>query len=224
MSPLLPANCGFDAGWSPFFRQKFAGQVLKSIRLHFAEHSKSGDLVVTANGLEGGPIYGLSAPLRNAIAQHGFVECRLDLLPGKTPEAILAAIAAPRGARSLASHLQSRVGITGVKAGLLRECAPQAAFQDMPMLAAVIKSLPLRLLAPRPLAEAISSAGGVEFSGLNQRLMLSEMPGVFCAGEMLDWEAPTGGYLLTGCLASGRIAGQGVLAWFAAQHRQIATM
>ncbi|HJV83427.1 NAD(P)/FAD-dependent oxidoreductase, partial [Noviherbaspirillum sp.] len=155
----------------------------------------------------------LSSHLRDAIAVHGEATLTLDLVPGKSLQRVIDEVAHPRGSRSMASHLQSRVGLRGVKAGLLRELASKEEYADPQRLAQAIKSLPLKLVAPRPIDEAISSAGGVAFEALDARLMLRALPGVFCAGEMLDWEAPTGGYLLTGCFASGRAAGLGVAAW-----------
>ncbi len=218
VAPLRPANCGFDVGWSDFFRTHCAGQPVKNIVAacvaeNGERHARPGDLTITASGVEGGPIYALSAWLREAIATHGAATLEIDLLPGRDAAAVLAETARPRGARSLASHLQGRLGIRDAKAKLLRECLPAATFADPVRLAAALKALPLRLCAPRPLAEAISTAGGVCFEALDATLMLRALPGVFCAGEMLDWEAPTGGYLLTACLASGRAAGHGALAW-----------
>lgn len=217
VASLRPANCGFDVGWSDHFRERFAGHPLKSVVLSFTDaagvtHRKQGDCVVTATGLEGGLIYAMSSLLRDEIAASGSALIHLDLAPGKERSRVLEEVSHPRGSRSMSSHLQSRVGIKGVKSGLLRECAA-ADFSDAARLAAAIKALPLRLVAPRPLEEAISSAGGVTFEALDSKLMLRALPGVFCAGEMLDWEAPTGGYLLTACFASGRAAGKGVLDW-----------
>jgi uncharacterized flavoprotein (TIGR03862 family) len=218
VATLQPANCGFDVAWSEHFRSRFAGSPVKSVALSFRdaaghEHQRRGEFVVTANGIEGGAIYAMSAGLRDAIAANGDVTLQVDLLPDRSAQRVLADVAHPRGARSMASHLQSRVGIAGVKAGLLRECATREEYADPARLAAAIKALPLRLVSPRPLDEAISSAGGVEFAGLDARLMLRALPGTFCAGEMLDWEAPTGGYLLTACFASGRTAALGALEW-----------
>ena len=222
VAPLRPANCGFDVDWSEHFRSRFAGEPVKSVALSFRDgdgkmQSRRGEFVVTATGVEGGLIYALSAPLRDAIAAQGGATIYVDLAPDKTPERVLGEVAHPRGARSMASHLQSRAGIAGVKAALLRECAAQDDYAEPARLAAAIKALPLRLVAPRPLDEAISSAGGVMFEALDARLMIRRLPGVFCAGEMLDWEAPTGGYLLTACFASGRAAGLGVLDWLRAR-------
>jgi uncharacterized flavoprotein (TIGR03862 family) len=210
---LRPANCGFDVPWSDHFREKFAGQPVKTVTAMFDGKARPGEFVITAHGIEGSLIYSFSADLCDAIERDSGATLTLDLAPGKSLERLMQEIAHPRGARSMASHLQSRAGIAGVKAGLLRECASKADYADPARLAAAIKSLRLRLVAPRPLDEAISSAGGVMAAALDAQLMLKALPGVFCAGEMLDWEAPTGGYLLTACFASGRAAGQGALAW-----------
>jgi uncharacterized flavoprotein (TIGR03862 family) len=210
---LRPANCGFEVAWSDHFREKFAGQPVKTVTAMFDGNVRQGEFVVSRHGVEGSLIYAFSAALRDVIEHDGCATLRLDLAPGKSLERLTQEIAHPRGARSMASHLQSRAGIAGVKAGLLRECATKEDFADPVRLAAVIKALPLRLVAPRALDEAISSAGGVTAAALDAQLMLKALPGVFCAGEMLDWEAPTGGYLLTACIASGRAAGQGALAW-----------
>ena len=222
VAPLQAANCGFDAAWSDHFRTRCAGEPVKSVTgkcidVDGIEHTRQGEFVVTESGVEGGLIYALSAFLRDRITVDGRATLTLDLLPGKPAERVAAEVAHPRGARSLSSHLQSRVGITGVKAGLLREALSKDDYADLPTLAATIKSLPLTLIAPRPIDEAISSAGGVRFDALDDQLMLQKMPGVFCAGEMLDWEAPTGGYLLTGCFASGSTAGLGALHWLREQ-------
>ncbi len=214
VAPLRPANCGFDVAWSAHFRERFAGHPVKPVAAGLAgEALRHGEFVITELGLEGGLIYALSAQLRDRIEQTGNAELHLDLLPQWPAEKVTAEVARPRGARSLSSHLQSRLGLKGVKAGLLRECLSSADMGDSARLAAAIKALPIRLVAPRPLAEAISSAGGVRFAEMDERFMLKARPGVFCAGEMLDWEAPTGGYLLTACLATGRAAGSGALAW-----------
>ncbi|MFZ2301104.1 MAG: TIGR03862 family flavoprotein [Gallionella sp.] len=218
VAPLRPANCGFDVGWSTHFSEKFAGHPLKSVSVSFTDaaghsHSRRGDVMVTASGVEGGPIYALSAMLRDEIEARGEAVIHIDLVPGKTLLRLIAEIDHPRGSRSMSSHLQSRANIRGVQTGLLRELLPKSDFDHPERLASAIKSLPLRLIAPRPLDEAISSAGGVEFEALDEHLMARALPGVFCAGEMLDWEAPTGGYLLTVCFASGHHAGRGALDW-----------
>jgi hypothetical protein len=224
IAPLVPANCGFDVagGWSEHLRTRFAGQPLKTVALCFTDadgraHERRGELMLSDTGIEGSLVYALSAPLRDTIAAQGAVEVRLDLAPDKTLERVVAEVAHPRGARSLSSHLQSRAGIKGAKMALLREILPAERLNDPAALANAIKSLSLTLSAPRPLDEAISSAGGVRFGGLDEHLMLRDLPGVFCAGEMLDWEAPTGGYLLTACFASGRVAGQGALNYLASR-------
>lgn len=223
---LRPANCGFDVGWSEHFRSRFAGHPLKSVAATFTDQEgvalrRQGEFMITATGVEGSLIYALSARLRDEIEAAGAAVLYLDLLPGRELPFVIAELARPRGSRSMASHLQSRLGIKGVKAGLLRECVPAQDFADPARLGAAIKALPVRLIAPRPLDEAISSAGGVTFEALDERLMIRSLPGVFCAGEMLDWEAPTGGYLLTACFASGRAAGLGVLAWFEGETQKL---
>ena len=214
-APLRPANCGFDIAWSPHFRERFAGQALKTISVRTTPEAAAlrGEAMISSHGIEGSVIYAVSAELREAIAAQGSTTLYLDLAPDKSAERIAAELLHPRGSRSMASHLQSRSGIHGVKAGLLREVLGAAGYADAALLARTVKQLPLTLCAPRPLAEAISSAGGVCFEALDEHLMLRQRPGIFCAGEMLDWEAPTGGYLLTGCFASGARAGNGVLRW-----------
>ncbi|MBW0238616.1 TIGR03862 family flavoprotein [Pseudomonas sp. D1HM] len=218
LAALQASNCGFDVeGWSELLRNKFAGAPLKNIALAL-EHStpRLGECVITASGIEGSLIYAWSAPIREAINQQGAATILIDLLPGKAVDKIRAALAKPRGSRSMSKHLHSQLGLDGVKAALLRELCPASSFNDPELLAKAIKALPLKLLKARPLDEAISTAGGVRFEALDEKLMLKQLPGVFCAGEMLDWEAPTGGYLLTGCFASGRAAGVGVLSWLTA--------
>ena len=215
LAPLQPSNCGFEvAGWSEVLRNKFAGAPLKNIALALEHHSpRLGECVITASGIEGSLIYAWSAPIREAINQQGAATVLIDLLPGKAVDNVEKALAKPRGSRSMSKHLHSQLGLDGVKAALLRELAPAECFTSPAQLARAIKALPLQLITPRPLDAAISSAGGVPFEALDEHLMLKQLPGVFCAGEMLDWEAPTGGYLLTGCFASGRAAGLGVLSW-----------
>jgi uncharacterized flavoprotein (TIGR03862 family) len=215
VAPLKPANCGFDVAWSEHFSQRFAGQPVKPVVASVAGRRQQGEFNITASGIEGGLIYALSAPLRDALETTGNATLHLDLAPGKTLERLRADLARPRGRDSLANHLRRRAGIEGVKAGLLRELLPFLASTATDELAAAIKHLPLPVTATRPLDEAISTAGGVAFEALNENLMLRDLPGVFCAGEMLDWEAPTGGYLLTGCFATGRAAGEGACAWMA---------
>lgn len=222
VTPLRPANCGFEVAWSEHLRQRHAGQPVKTVRASFnahdgESHSLDGEFMLTAHGVEGGLIYAFSAALRDAIELDGSATLTIDLAPGRSLERLRRDLESGRGRDSLANHLRRRCGIEGVKAALLREVASPAEMQHAPQLAALIKALPLRLHAPRPLDEAISSAGGVAFPALDEALMLKELPGIFCAGEMLDWEAPTGGYLLTACMASGRHAAQGALDWLARQ-------
>jgi uncharacterized flavoprotein (TIGR03862 family) len=223
LAPFRPANCGFDSNWSAFLREHFAGQPVKPVVATFTDsrgttHQRQGEFVLTSSGVEGGLIYALSAPLRDAIEQTGQALLFLDLLPGHESQRVIDEVSKPRGSRSISSHLQSRLGLKGVKMALLNERLSRDQIGDPLTLARTIKALPLQLIAPRPLEEAISSAGGVVFEALDQQLMIKTLPGVFCAGEMLDWEAPTGGYLLTGCLASGHAAGQGALNWIRQNH------
>ncbi len=219
VAPLKPANCGFDVGWSEHFSSRHAGEPLITVAIaasdaHGVEHKRQGQFVVTASGVEGSLVYALSADLRAQIEAAGTATIYLDLLPDFSEQKVRNEVLRPRGARSMASHLQSRLGIKGVKSGLLRECLSKDEFGDGERLAAAIKRLPLVLRAPRPIDEAISSAGGVRFDAIDPAsAMLRALPGVFVAGEMVDWEAPTGGYLLTACFASGRAAARGVLDW-----------
>ncbi len=210
-----PAPAG---GWTPHFVERFAGQPFKSVAITFAgsdgrSFARRGEFVATATGVEGSLVYAASALLRDEIAAQGAATFHLDLLPDRTPERVLAEVRHPRGARSLSSHLKSRLGLDGIKAGVLHELLDKDAMANPEVLAAAIKALPITVTAPRPLDEAISTAGGVPFEALDAHLMLAALPGVFCAGEMLDWEAPTGGYLLTACMASGVAAAQGALAF-----------
>ncbi|WP_460161335.1 TIGR03862 family flavoprotein [Pseudomonas sp. S2_B10] len=215
LAPLQPSNCGFEVqAWSELMVSKFAGAPLKNIAIGLNDDiPRLGECVITATGIEGSLIYALSAPIREEINRYGAAVIHIDLLPGRPVDKLQAALSKPRGSRSMAKHLHSQVGIDGVKAALLRELTDAETFADPALLAQAIKALPLTLVKTRPLDEAISSAGGVRFEAMDERLMLKALPGVFCAGEMLDWEAPTGGYLLTGCFASGRAAGLGIVQW-----------
>lgn len=223
LAPLLPANCGFDVGWSEHISGRFAGAAVKSVSLALAPDApgRLGEFVITASGIEGSLIYTVAPTLRDRIASTGSAMLFLDLIPDRSLERIKADLALPRAGRSWSNHLRVRLGLAGVKAALLRECAPPGSFDEIARLALAIKQLPLVVQACRPIAEAISSAGGVKREGLDHALMLQQLPGVFCAGEMLDWEAPTGGYLLTASLASGRGAAAGVLARLAERHSAI---
>jgi uncharacterized flavoprotein (TIGR03862 family) len=215
VEPLRPSNCGFNVGWTPHFRERFDGQPVKSVVLSCKDFRQQGEFIVTREGVEGGLIYSVSALLRDEIAARGQAVMLLDLAPDRSAEWLTGRLSRPRGPRTMASHLEKTIGLKGVKAGLLREFVSKEDIAQPERLASFIKSLPVPLLSPRPLEEAISSAGGVRFESLDEHLMLRSRPGVFCAGEMLDWEAPTGGYLLTACFASGYIAGHGVLNWLA---------
>ncbi|KAF1047173.1 TIGR03862 family flavoprotein [Xylophilus sp.] len=208
-----PTTAPAAAGWTPFFAERFAGQPFKSVAIRFGDFARRGEFVATATGVEGSLVYAASALLRDEIARSGNATFHLDLLPGHTPERVLAEVRHPRGSRSLGSHLKSRLGLDGIKTALLHELLPKDVLASPDALAAAIKALPVTLAAPRPVAEAISTAGGVPFEALDANGMVAALPGVFVAGEMLDWEAPTGGYLLTASLASGVAAAQGVRAW-----------
>lgn len=231
VAPFRPANCGFDVarpqatqpGWSDFFATRFANQPLKSVVIDFndahgAHHNRAGECMISATGLEGSLIYALAAPLRDTIAAHGRVTLTIDLVPGRSLARLTEDLSRPRGSRSFASHLQSKAGVSGVKAALLREWAPAGALDTPARLAGLLKALPVTLGAPRPIDEAISSAGGVCVEALDADLMVRNAPGLFCCGEMLDWEAPTGGYLLTACFATGRVAGAGAARWLAGER------
>lgn len=221
VSPLRPANCGFDVqgraghtGWSPHLSAHFAGAPLKSVALSFTDSlgqsfSRRGEFVVTTTGVEGSLVYAASALLRDEITRSGSATLHLDLKPDFTPERVLAEVSHPRGSRSLSSHLKSRLNLTALHLALLHEVLSQEAMNSPAQLAIAIKHLPVTLAATRPIDEAISSAGGVRLEALDADLMARALPGLFVAGEMLDWEAPTGGYLLSACLASGRVAGLG---------------
>ena len=218
IAPLQPANCGFDIGWSEFLATRHAGAPLKPVVAHWhdangIEHALQGECVLTETGIEGSLIYAISAELRDAITRDGETILHLDLAPGRDLERLQRDLCKPRNGRSLGEFLRRQAGIEGAKATLVHEVLDKAALQDMARVAATIKRLPLRLLRPRPMAETISTAGGVRVEALDDALMLRDMPSVFCAGEMLDWEAPTGGYLLTAVFASGLRAGRGAVAW-----------
>ena len=217
LAPLRPANCGFEVEWSSHFRQRHAGHAVKPVRLSIESNvddaGMQGEFVVTEHGVEGSLIYAHAAILRDRIAADGVASIHLDLAPGRDQARLLADLSKPRGSRSVSEHLRRHAGIDGVKAGMLYEVLGTKGLGNIAAVAATIKRLPLQLLRPRPIDEAISTAGGVQLQALDRRLMLRQLPGVFCAGEMLDWEAPTGGYLLTACFASGRVAGDGAAAW-----------
>ncbi len=239
--PLRPSNCGFDvaarpvglagsvgtesssSGWSAYFASRFAGQPFKSVAIDLTDSlgrqfSRRGEFVATATGVEGSLVYAASSFLRDDIERTGSATFTLDLLPDKSAQQVLTEVRHPRGSRSLSSHLKSRLGLEGIKAGILHELLDKDAMADPTKLAAAIKALPITVVRTRPIDEAISSAGGVSFDAVDADLKIkAPQPAsgaIFCAGEMLDWEAPTGGYLMTACFASGRKAGQGVLRHF----------
>ena len=221
VAPLQPANCGFDIDWSRHLVARHAGAPLKPVIAHWRdadgrEHELQGECVISADGIEGSLIYALSAELRQAIARNGHATLQLDLAPGRSLERLQQELSKPRGHRSVSEHLRRQAGITGAKAALIYEMLDKTQLDNPALLARTIHRLSLTLKRPRPLAEAISSAGGVRLETMDEGLMLNALPGVFCAGEMLDWEAPTGGYLLTACLASGHRAGEGAAAWLRA--------
>jgi uncharacterized flavoprotein (TIGR03862 family) len=213
VAALKPSNCGFDVAWSLHFKEKFDGQPLKSVVLSFGEFQHQGEFIVTKDGVQGSLIYAASALIRDEIEAKGRAVITLDMSPDRSYEWLVEKLSKPRGSRSVASHLEKTVGLKGVKVGLLHEFMSKEEFASVEKIASFIKHMPIPLVAPRPLDEAISSAGGVMFESLDENLMIRNLPGVFCAGEMLDWEAQTGGYLLTACFASGRTAGQGVMKW-----------
>ncbi|WP_027350107.1 TIGR03862 family flavoprotein [Halotalea alkalilenta] len=228
LAPLAPANGGFEVeGWSPYLRSRFAGAPLKTVTLRMKTPggegpARRGELIITEYGVEGGLIYACSAALRERLYADGRVTVLLDLAPDRDEAGLAQALARPRGRKSLASTLRSRAGIDGVKRALLNELAPREALADPVQLARAIKGLALELKATRPIDEAISTAGGVRFDALDDGGMLAALPGVFCAGEMLDWEAPTGGYLLTACLACGLHVGRAAAQWHAAGRPGVA--
>ena len=221
IAPLQSANCGFEVAWSEHLRSRFAGAPVKSVALTFTDaqgvtERRQGEMIIGADGIEGSLIYAFSRQLREYLNAHGRATFTLDLAPGYEAQRLLAEVCHPRGSRSISSHLKSRIGITGVKMALVHEVLSKAQVADAATLAAAIKTLPITVHATGPIEEAISTAGGVCFGSLDDNLMLKELPGVFVAGEMADWEAPTGGYLLTACFASGLTAGMGVLKWLRA--------
>lgn len=218
VAPLQPANCGFELDWSDHLRQRFAGAPLKPVVAHWVDRdgtdrSRQGEFVLSEYGIEGSLVYAIGAELREQIAARGEARLVLDLAPGYTQAALADRLGAPRGRHSIGDWLRRRAGLDAARCALVFELTDGATRADPQALAARVKALPLRLRAPRPVAEAISTAGGVRLEALDEALMLRARPGTFCAGEMLDWEAPTGGYLLTACFASGLLAGRGAVRW-----------
>jgi uncharacterized flavoprotein (TIGR03862 family) len=219
--PLSASNCGFELAWSEHFQARFAGQPLKAVALALDDgtgscHFERGEFLLTDYGIEGALVYALSGRMRRAIQHTGRARLKLDLFPERSQQHLAQALARPRGKRSFGEFLRRSIGLKGVRAGVLRECCPSASELSAEDLAACLKALPLTVTAMRPIDEAISTAGGIDLRELNRQLMLEKLPGVFCAGEMLDWDAPTGGYLLTACFASGKLAGLGAAEWIKA--------
>jgi len=220
LAPLMPSNGGFEAHWSQHFVEQYAGEPIKTASFKVAGTAPiRGECMVTQHGLEGGVIYALSAILRGQILQRGKAIVTIDLLPDHDIQKVFDELSRARGSKSMSSHLRTRLGLHGVKAGLLREATAADIFKDPVKLAKAIKALPIELPACRPIDEAISTAGGVKFEGLTAGLMIKKLPGIFVAGEMLDWEAPTGGYLLNGCMATGRAAASGLIKWLSHSRR-----
>ena len=218
IAPLQAANCGFDIDWSEHFRQRHAGSPLKPVIAHWRDaqgntHELQGECVASEYGIEGSLIYAIAADLREAINRDGYALLELDLVPGRELQCLHADLTRPRKGRSFGEHLRRAAGIDAVKAALLFEVLGKDAGNDLDAVARTLKRLPLRVLRPRPMIETISTAGGVRLEAMDDKLMLRALPGVFCAGEMLDWEAPTGGYLLTACYASALRAADGVIEW-----------
>ncbi|GAA3090497.1 TIGR03862 family flavoprotein [Rhizobium viscosum] len=213
IAPFQPANCGFDVAWSEIFRDRFAGEPLKSVTATSRAGTFPGEFVISKHGIEGSLVYAHSAVLRDDLLQNGKATVAIDLAPGRTLDRLSRDLARQDAKTSFSNRLRKGAGIDGVKAALLRELVPETDRNDPHKLAAAIKALPVPLLRPRPITEAISSAGGIAFSEIDETYMLKHFPGTFAAGEMLDWEAPTGGYLLTACFATGQAAAKGIEAW-----------
>jgi uncharacterized flavoprotein (TIGR03862 family) len=217
VSPLRPANCGFSVGWSDVFRERFEGQPLKSVALTFGSTSLRGEAVVTRNGIEGSAIYALSAELREAMIKSGEAILHVALRPDLDPKELIARLSAPRGKQSFSNFLRKAAQLTPVAIGLLQEAAIASGVQLSALppenLTALINAVPIKLNGIAPIARAISTAGGIAFDELDSNFMIRRLPGVFAAGEMLDWEAPTGGYLLQASFATGAAAGRGALKW-----------
>ncbi|MBB4009049.1 hypothetical protein GGQ71_003331 [Rhizobium taibaishanense] len=219
VADFRPANCGFDVAWSQMFQDRFAGSPIKSVIALSAARRTQGEFVISRHGIEGSLIYAHAAALRDDLEQRGWANLLLDLAPGKTQDKLAAALARQPAKASFSTRMRKGAGLDGVKLALLRELVPDIASRDADALAASIKALAVPLLRPRPIAEAISSAGGIAWRVVDGSYMLIERPGLFVAGEMLDWEAPTGGYLLTACLATGRAAAKGVIRWIECHSR-----
>lgn len=204
VTPFQPANAGFDVAWSDGFAARFAGAPLKGVALRFGRHLLRGEAMVTRYGLEGGAVYALSAELRAAIAADGAADILIDLRPDMRAEALAARLARPAPGQSLSNLLRKAANLSPVQVNLMREAGPLP--REPAQLAARIKAVPVRLAAMQGLARAISSTGGVAREAVDAGFQLKRLPGVYAVGEMLDWEAPTGGYLLQGCFATAHAA------------------
>ncbi|WP_332680980.1 NAD(P)/FAD-dependent oxidoreductase [Bosea sp. (in: a-proteobacteria)] len=222
VAPLRPANAGFAVAWSPVMRERFSGAPLKRIALSFAGRRAMGEAMIDANGIEGGAVYALSGLLREAIARDGHADLAIDLRPDLDGAALAARLERRRAGETLSNHLRKAAGLAPVATALLREASPGSLPTEADKLAALIKAAPLRLTGTAPIVRAISTAGGIVAAEIDAGFMLKRLPGVFVAGEMLDWEAPTGGYLLQGCLATGVAAAEGIGRWLSsAGHARV---
>ncbi len=213
IADFRPSNCGFDVDWSDPFRERFAGEALKSVTATSDAGTIPGEFVISRHGIEGSLVYVHAAELRDRLTTYGDATLAIDLAPGRSRDRLAKDLARQDSKLSFTNRLRKGAGIAGVKSALLREIAPDASRADPATVADLIKALPITVVRPRPIAEAISSAGGIRWSALDDTYMLDALPGVFVAGEMIDWEAPTGGYLLTACFATGRAAARGIDAW-----------
>lgn len=220
MAPLKPANCGFDIDWSTDFRDRFAGAPVKSVTAHSAAGTVPGEFVISRHGIEGSLVYAHAAALRDAIERNGKATLTLDLAPGRSTARLARDLARQPAKASFSNRLRKGAGLEGVKAALLRECSSDIATRPPEEQASLIKALPLQIVRPRPIAEAISTAGGIMWEAIDRQFMLKARPGLFVGGEMIDWEAPTGGYLLTACLATGRAAARGIMVWLEASGQK----
>ncbi|CAN7598236.1 TIGR03862 family flavoprotein [Pararhizobium sp. LjRoot235] len=217
MAAFQPANCGFDVAWSDVFKNRFAGAPLKAVTTTSDAGTFPGEFVISSHGIEGSLVYAHAAALRDRLNRDGGATLSVDLAPGRSIERLARDLSRQDRKASLSNRLRKGAGLEGVKSALLRELLPETALTDPERLARSIKALPIPVLRPRPIAEAISSAGGIRLNDLDDRYMLKSLPGIFAAGEMLDWEAPTGGYLLTACFATGRAAARGIIEWLQAR-------
>jgi uncharacterized flavoprotein (TIGR03862 family) len=213
LAPLLPANCGFDCDWSLHFRERFAGAPVKSVMAHSDTGSSQGEFVISQHGIEGSLVYAHAAALRDRLTETGSAVLTLDLAPGRDLARMIRDLGRQDGKASFSTRLRKATGLDAVKVALLREVVPESVRYAPEALAGIIKALPLRVVRPRPIAEAISTAGGIRWDEIDDSFMVKARPGLFVAGEMIDWEAPTGGYLLTACMATGRAAADGILDW-----------